>query len=145
MFAVQTGAMMRPIRLKLRWLAGCAAWLSLSSCAPGWPPPWVEPAGALAAAEMASIVVLQRGIIDTLVSTLSGRDCSIVYLDRGQSYCRAPEPPPSPPPYCTRSLGVVDCWANPEALVNRPPQVANGPTTLTPAQEANRTRRWPAL
>ena len=149
MFAVQTGSMMRPIRLKLRWLAGCAAGLSLSSCAPGWPPPWpppwVAPVGALAVAEVASIVVLHRGILDTLISTFSGRDCSIVYLDRGQSYCRTPEPPPSPPPYCTRSLGVVDCWVNPEALVNLPPQVANGPTTLTPAQETDRTRRWPAL
>lgn len=52
---------------------------------------------------------------------------------------------PEPPPYCTRSLGVVDCWADPDTLPNRPPQVADGPAGLTPAQEANRTRGWPGL
>lgn len=150
MFAAHTGTMMRPIRPRLRRLAGTgpvlAGLLLLTSCAPGpWPPLWVEPAAALAAADVTSIAVLHRGIVDTLVSTVSGRDCSIVYLDRGQSYCRAQEPPPLPPPYCTRSLGVVDCWVNPEALVNLPPQVADGPGTLTPAQEANRTQRWPPI
>lgn len=119
--------------------------LLVTSCGGPWPPPWVEPAGVLAAADAASIVVLHRGIVDTLISTFSGRDCSVVYLDRGQSYCKAQEPPPLAPPYCTRSLGVVDCWSNPDALPNLPPQVANGPTTLTPAQEADRTRRWPPL
>lgn len=50
------------------------------------------------------------------------------------------EPPPAPPAFCTRSLGVVDCWANPEALNSPPPRgVADGPRTLTPAQEINRT------
>lgn len=150
MFAAQTGKMMHPIRLMLRLvmfrLAACLpGLLLLTSCAPGWPPPWVDPIGVLAAADVASIVVLHRGIVDTFVSTFSGRDCSIVYLDRGQSYCRTQEPPPVPPPYCTRSLGVVDCWINPAAMVNLAPQVASGPTTLTPAQEADRTRRWPSL
>ena len=150
MFAVQREAMMHPNRLMLRRLTRpappMACLLLLTACAPGvWPPPWVEPAAALAAADVTSIVILHRGIIDTLYSAASGRDCSIVYLDRGQCYCKAQEPPPLPPPYCTRSLGVVDCWSNPEALVNLPPPVANGPTTLTPAQEANRTQRWPPL
>ncbi len=148
-FAAQSAAMTRPIRQKLRRPAGLwpclAAPFLLASCAGDTPTPWALPAEALVAAEVSSIAVLHRGMIDTLVSTVSGRDCSIVYLDRGQSYCKAQEPPPLPPPYCTRSLGVVDCWSNPEALVNLPPPVANGPTTLTPAQEANRTRRWPPL
>lgn len=150
MFAAQTAAMMRSNRFNLRRLIGLGPTLAglflLASCAPGvWPPIWMEPAAALAAADVTSIVVLHRGIVDTLVSAVSGRDCSIVYLDRRQSYCRVQEPPPAPPPYCTRSLGVVDCWANPEALVNLPPQVANGPMTLTPAQEANRTQHWPPI
>ena len=154
MFAAQKGRMIGSIRLKPRRLAwrwsgfGCclAAPILLASCGSGgWPPPWVEPTGALAAAEVASITVFGRGIVDILFSGFSGRDCSIVYLDRGQGYCREQEPPPAPPPYCTRSLGRVDCWANPEAMSNRPPQVADGPMTLTPAQEANRTRRWPPL
>jgi hypothetical protein len=141
MFAAQIWAMMRAIRLNFV----CSLLLLTAACGSTWPQPWVEPTGIAAAADVASIVVLHRGIFDTLFSTVSGRDCSIVYLDRGQSYCRTTDAPPLPPAYCTRSLGTVDCWTNPEALVNLPPQVANGPKTLTPAQEANRTQRWPPL
>ena len=68
--------------------------------------------------------------------------CSMLRLAKGETYCKALEPPPSPPPFCTRSLGGVDCWSNPEAL-NGPPVrgVADGPRTLTPAQELDRTAR----
>ena len=31
-----------------------------------------------------------------------------------------------PAPYCTRSLGDVDCWTDPGRLPDRPPQVADG-------------------
>jgi len=87
-----------------------------------------------------SVVVLQRTPFDAAWSLLSGRDCSTVRLEQGKSWCRPVEPAPEPPPYCTRSLGVVDCWADP---AGRPPSVADGPRVLTPEQEANRTRRWP--
>lgn len=87
-----------------------------------------------------SIAVLHRSPFDALWSLATGRDCSVVRLDEGKTWCREPEPPPAPPPYCTRSLGTVDCWADPKG---QPPQVADGPSTLTPAQEADRTRHWP--
>lgn len=102
-------------------------------------------AGAVAAADVASVAVFQRAVPDLVVSGVTGRDCTVVRLDQGKSYCRAVAPPPFAQPYCTRSLGVVDCWTNPAALPDHPPQVADGPTALTPAQEANRTRRWPGL
>jgi hypothetical protein len=81
--------------------------------------------------------------VDAVYSAITGKDCSIVRMEQGKSYCRPVEPPPDAPPYCTRSLGVVDCWRDPASLPNRPPEVADGPHVLTPAQEANRTRRWP--
>jgi hypothetical protein len=92
-----------------------------------------------------SIAVIQRSPLDALYSMVSGKDCSIVRWDQGKSYCRPKEPPPETPPYCTRSLGVVDCWRDPAKLPDRPPQVADGPSTLTPAQEADRNRGWPAF
>ena len=92
-----------------------------------------------------SIAVIQRSPLDAVYSTMSGRDCSIVRLEQGKTYCRPVEPPPEPPPYCTHSLGVVDCWRDPATLPDQPPEVSAGPRVLTPAQEADRTRRWPPL
>ncbi|MBC7634521.1 MAG: hypothetical protein H7251_02855 [Acetobacteraceae bacterium] len=120
----------RPIFLRV------ALCLLLSGC-------MAEPTGALVGANVASVIVFGRGIGDILISAGSGQDCSIVRLDQGKSYCRPVEPAPEPPPYCTKSLGGIDCWLNPEALLNPPRQVADGPRALTAEQEARRTRVWP--
>jgi hypothetical protein len=96
-------------------------------------------------AAVGSIAVMQRSPFDAVYSIASGKDCSIVRLDQGKSYCRPVEPPPEQQPYCTRSLAVVDCWRDPASLPDRPPEVGDGPRALTPAQEADRTRRWPNL
>ncbi len=90
-----------------------------------------------------SIAVIQRSPLDALYSIVSGRDCSVVRWDEGKSYCRPREPPPEPPSYCTRSLWVIDCWRDPANLSDKPREVGDGPRTLTPLQEADRTRRWP--
>lgn len=121
---------MRPILLPIWFLAGCAATpVTLTAAAIG--------TGA------GSIAVIHRSPIDAIYSAVTGRDCSVVRLDRNQTYCRPMEPDPPAPPFCTRSLGVADCWQDPAALPDHPTGIADGPTTLTPAQEANRTRRWP--
>jgi hypothetical protein len=104
-----------------------------------------EPSGALLAANAAAIPVFHRDIFDILYSVITGKDCSVVRLDKMQSYCRPPEPPPEPPPYCTRSLGTVDCWTSSAMPAGPGPSVADGPATLTPAQERDRTARWPSL
>ena len=90
-----------------------------------------------------SIAIIQRSPMDALYSVVSGRDCSIVRWDAGKSYCRPREPPPEPPPYCTRSLGLADCWRDPASLPDRPRKLGDGPRTLTPLQDADRTKGWP--
>src|SRR5689334_5065891 len=94
-------------------------------------------AGVTAAVGVGSVAVIGRTPVDAVVSLASGRDCSVVRLDRGQSYCRPEEPPPTPPPYCTRSLGSVDCWRQPPLAIPLQRGVADGPKTLNAAQEAN--------
>jgi hypothetical protein len=96
-----------------------------------------------AAVTVGSVAVIGRTPIDALVSVVSGKDCSAVRLEQGKSYCRPTEPLPDAPSYCTRSLGVVDCWRDPSAVVDLAPEVADGPRVLNAAQEANRIRRWP--
>ena len=97
------------------------------------------------AAGVGSIAVMQRSPIDALYSIASGKDCSIVRLEQNKSYCRPAEPPPEAPPYCTRSLGVPDCWRDPARLPGHPRELGDGPRILTPAQDADRTKRWPDL
>jgi hypothetical protein len=104
----------------------------------------------LGAASVVSLPLTGRAVPDILVSAVTGRDCSIVRLDRGLSYCAAADPAPESAPYCTRSLGQTDCWVTRPAILGAP--LAHGPggvvegrTSLTPAQEADRTARWPGL
>lgn len=112
----------------LPWLGGCVS----ATLAP------------VAVGLGADIAIFHRSLPDTLFSAITGRDCSVVRLDRGESYCRPVDPPVPPTPYCTRSLAGVDCWASPERMPNIPMQVAQGPHQLTPEQDRKRLARWPA-
>jgi hypothetical protein len=99
-------------------------------------------AAAVIGGSAGSVATIQRTPLDAVYPLVTGKDCSLVRLDQGKTYCR-PAEPPQPPVFCTRSLGVVDCWQDPDGLPNRQAGVADGPATLTPEQEANRVRRWP--
>jgi hypothetical protein len=103
---------------------------------------WTEPTGAFVAANAASVVVFGRSIPDLAVSGVTGKDCSVVRLDQGKSYCAPPEQPPGTPQFCTRSLARVDCWASPAVLPNRQQGVADGPS-LNAVQERDRVAPWP--
>jgi hypothetical protein len=94
-------------------------------------------------ANVASIAAIQRSPADAVYSWWTGRDCSVVRLDEGKTYCRPVEPPPEPPVFCTRSLGSVDCWRDPTSMAGHPRGVADGPAGLTAEQERDRTRTWP--
>ncbi len=120
---------MRPLLLLLlAALPGCSGWL--------------DPTGALAGADAASVVVFGRGIADIGASALSGRDCSIVRLDQGKTYCAPRREEARATPFCTRSLGAVDCWADPALLPAVHREVADNPPP-TPEQERYRNARWP--
>ncbi len=96
-----------------------------------------------AAVTVGSVAAIQRTPLDALYSVITGRDCSVVRLDRGETYCRPVEPKPDPPPFCTRGLGTVTCWADPAAMTGQLTGVADGASGLTAAQDADRVRRWP--
>ena len=113
--------------LILLLLAGCGA-----------TPEQVVPAAALFG--IGSIAVIQRSPFDALYSVLSGRDCSIVRLDQGKSYCRPVEPPPEPQPYCTRSLGRGGLLARSGHFPNPAAAARRRSADIDPVQEADRTR-----
>ena len=60
-------------------------------------------------------------------------------------FCASLQPLPTPPPYCTRSIGAVDCWVRPPLTIPYRPGVADGRTALNAAQEAQRRQCWPGL
>lgn len=92
----------------------------------------------------ADVAIFHRTIPDTIYSALTGRDCSAVRLDRGESYCKPIDPPVPPQPYCTRTLGSVECWTTAASTApGMPPQVAQGPAALMPEQDRLRLARWP--
>lgn len=90
-----------------------------------------------AAVEALSLRAFGRTTGDSIVSLVTGEDCSIARIGRGEAYCGRNDPPP-PPPMCTRSLGAVDCWTVPPAAFPAYRGVAEGRATLTPAQENDR-------
>jgi hypothetical protein len=100
-------------------------------------------ATTLVGATVGSVATIQRTPADAIYSWWTGRDCSLVRLDQGKTYCRPVEPPPEPPVYCTRSLGSVNCWQDAGGIPGSPRGVADGPSELTAAQEADRVRTWP--
>ncbi len=111
-----------------------AVLLLLAGCGP-------EAAGAFVGANIGSIAVFQRSPPDILFSLITGKDCSIVRLDQGKTYCALPEQARAQP-FCTRSLGTVDCWVDPERLPGAYRQVGDAPAPL-PAQEQWRRAPWP--
>lgn len=92
----------------------------------------------------ADVAIFHRTLADTVYSAVTGRDCSVVRLDAGESYCKPISPPVPPQPYCTRTLGNVECWSTAATMrPGMPRQVAQGPTDLTPDQDRLRLARWP--
>ncbi len=106
----------------------------LSACGASVP----TAATSFVVANAASVSVFHRDIVDFVVSAVTDEDCSIVHIDRNQRYCRPPDPPSAPPLYCTRTIGVPNCWASPTLFRDPPPGLAGGPWALTPQQEADR-------
>ena len=98
---------------------------------------------AFGAIDLVTIAATKHDVFDIAWSAITGRDCSIVRLDSGDSYCKPVDPRPPIPPFCTRSIGTIDCWTSRAVLFDAAPGIADGPASLTPAQEANRTARWP--
>lgn len=130
--------------MRFAWAPGLTVAACLGAAVAGCAP-FNEVAGTFAGVEtVVMLPVFGRTSTDLLYSLISGRDCSIVRLEQGKHYCVPREGPPAPPLFCTRSLGVVDCWANPALLPDHPTPVADAPA-LTPAQNADRVARWPNL
>lgn len=84
-------------------------------------------AGIAIGTNIISLGTIQKTIPDALVSLITGRDCSMVRIDRGEGYCKPPPPPPLPPEYCTRTLADVMCWSDPHVIPDQAPALVELP------------------
>ncbi len=89
----------------------------------------------LAGSSAASFIVLQRGLFDVAYSLVTGQDCSVLNIERRGEYCRS-DPVSAPAPFCTRSLGDVDCWTVAE------PYGPQRSVSDAPAAPERTPRRW---
>src|SRR4051812_50078960 len=100
-----------------------------------------EAVGIAAAVSGASIPVFHRTPVDMAVTVATGRDCSIVNLDKSEGDCLPKERAPGTPAFFTPSPGVADFWGDPAQMPNPPPGVADGPPPPPPHPETQRPKR----
>ena len=68
----------------------------------------------LAVADAAVVIGTDKTIADHVISVASGKDCSLVRVERGMTYCKEDEVVPMPEVYCYRELGGVSCYDAPD-------------------------------
>jgi hypothetical protein len=93
----------------MRWLVPLAmmAMLPLGGCVPG---------STLAVAAIAGgggLVATGKTPVDYVAGWLTTQDCSAVRLEQRRPWCVPIPAAAPPPPYCTRSIGSIDCWTSP--------------------------------
>jgi hypothetical protein len=81
------------------------SFLPLAGC--GWSDNLI--ATAAVGVNVGSVALIQRTPVDAVYSLWTGRDCSAVRLDRGQTYCRPVEPKPAPPVFWTAGRTPQPC------------------------------------
>lgn len=89
----------------------------------------------IAGAEITSFAVLQRGMFDAVYSLITGKDCSVINIERRGEYCRSAVVA-QPVAFCTRSIGDVDCWtvANPYGPQRPVTDIPPPPVARTPVR-----------
>jgi hypothetical protein len=60
-----------------------------------------------------TLIVTGKTPQDYVAGWITGMDCSSVRYEQRRPWCVPHAGPPPDPPYCTRTLGSVDCWATP--------------------------------
>lgn len=89
----------------MRIIAVAVALLLLASC--DAVPPYAMVDGAV-------VVTTEKTMADHVISLASGKDCSLVRKEQGETYCEEDEVVPHPTLYCYRELAGVTCYDRPD-------------------------------
>lgn len=82
------------------------------------------------AAEGISTIITEKSLGDHAVSIYSGKDCSTVRIERGETYCAEDEVEPRILVYCYPTLGKVTCYDRPNPYNGRQRAVGNNDHNL---------------
>ncbi len=75
--------------------------------------------------EALTVVGTEKTIADHLISYSSGKDCSYVYVEKGNRYCKEDEPQIKPQVYCYNTLAGATCYARPDPFGNGQRELGN--------------------
>jgi len=98
----------------------------LTACGP------VVGAGVPGVAQIDALTVVgtDKSIVDHVVSYSSGKDCSYVYIEKGNRYCKEDEPVIKPQVYCYRTLANMTCYERPDPHANGQREIGNNDHNL---------------
>jgi hypothetical protein len=75
--------------------------------------------------DILSVVGTDKSIVDHVVSYSSGKDCSYVYVEKGNRYCKEDEPIIKPQVFCYKSIGRATCYEQPDPHNNGSRETGN--------------------
>ena len=99
-------------------------------------PMTISGAPAVAQFDVLSVVGTDKTIIDHLVSYTSGKDCSFVYVEKGNRYCKEDEPVIKPQVYCYSTLGRATCYETPDPFANGQRESGNNDHNLVTSHKS---------
>ena len=117
-----------PVFFILGLVVGCSTPMTISG------------APAVAQYDIFSVVGTDKTIIDHLVSYTSGKDCSFVYVERGNRYCKEDEPVIKSQVYCYSTLGRATCYETPDPYANGQRESGNNDHNLGTSHKSRTSR-----
>jgi hypothetical protein len=125
--------------------AALAALVLAAACQPVPPDPAPEPPPIAAPGAIPSAALATAQPAGESRPAVGPPEQEAVEVAGRPFFCAPLQPLPRPPPYCTRSIGQVDCWVQPPLTLPPRRGVADGRESLTPAQAAQRRQCWPGI
>ncbi len=83
----------------------------------------------LAQVDVLTVMGTDKTVVDHIVSLSSGKNCSLIRLEKGQYYCEEDEPKVQQNIYCYNTLGSVTCYTKPDPFDGRQHKVGENNAT----------------
>ena len=86
--------------------------------------------------DMLSVIGTDKSIVDHVVSYSSGKDCSYVYVEKGNHYCKEDEKKIKAQVFCYKSIGRSTCYERPDPHNNGYRETGNNDHNLVTSHKS---------